>query len=112
MARKQVPVVGVNRFALTPDETPVAGDTVNNMYMLNDGATYLRMVSSSGSSQTVTVLIPNGSDTNLTVGPRVYTVLANQSSRTGFFPVNRYGSQLLFSVSSASVTFQAYSFAD
>lgn len=112
MARKQVPVAGVNRFALTPDSAAVAGDATNGMFMLNDGATYIQMVSTSGSTQTVNVLVPAGADVNLGVGPRTYTLTANAKGRTGFFPIGLYGATLLFNVSSALVSFTAYTQAD
>lgn len=112
MARKQLPVVGINHYALTPDSTPTVGDAVNGMFMFNDGATYINMTSTSGSSQTVAVSVPQGADVNLTVGPRNYVLGANGKGKTGFFPVNIYGNQLLFTTTSALVSFTAYSFAD
>lgn len=108
MARKLIPVSPVNRYNLTLDQTPVSGDTTNGMYLPNDGATYIQMVSTSGSSATVTVTIPAGYDLNLTAGPRTYTLPANGKARTGFFPISRYGVQLLIGVSSALVSFSAY----
>lgn len=112
MARRQVPVVGINRFALTPDTAATAGDATNGMFMLNDGATFIQMVSTSGSTQTVNVTVPAGADVNLTVGPRAYTLTANAKGKTGFFPIGAYGSVLLFSTTSALVSFTAYTFAD
>lgn len=110
MARTTLPVTQVTRFALTPDSTPLAGDTVNGMIMVNDGVTYINMTSTSGSTQTVTVLAPAGFDVNLTAGPRPYSIPPNGKGKAGFFPVSIYGAQLLFSVTSNLVSFTAYTF--
>jgi hypothetical protein len=112
MARTFIPVVSVNRFALTSDATPLAMDVTHGNFCINDGATALRFASTSGAVQTVTVTLPAGADVNLVVGPRVITIPANLvNGVTGFFPVNIYGSQLQFTTSNSLVTVLAESYA-
>lgn len=111
MARTLIPVAATSRFALT---VPVAKtcDATNGNYIINDGSTCLHFSSTSGSAQTVTVILPAGADVNLTVGPRVIAIPANLAGGdTGFWPINAYGNQLLFTSSSALVSVYAESFA-
>lgn len=111
MARTQINPVAVNHFALTTNILFTPCDATNGNYVFNDGATLLRFTSTSGSVQTVTVLLPNGVDVNLTVTPRTYSVPANGGGDTGFFPVALYGTSLLFTASSNLVSVLAETFA-
>lgn len=111
MARTKLPVTPVSHYQLTPDQASVDIDITNGMWMYNDGATYIHFKSTSGSPQTVTVLLPAGTDVNLPTGPRVYSFNANEAANVGFFPVARYGSVLLFTASTALIAATAYSFA-
>jgi hypothetical protein len=111
VARSLIVVQAINRFGVTAQVTGSTGDTVNGHYCANDGGTFLRITSTSGSTQTVSVLLPAGVDTNLTAGPRVLTIPANSSgSYSGFFPMDEYGGQLLVNVSSTLLKVSAYSF--
>ena len=111
MARTQLTVTPVSHYQLTPEQTAVPIDIVNGMWMYNDGATYIHFKSTSGSPQTVTILLPAGTDLNLTTGPRVYSFLANETANVGFWPAWKYGTPLLLTASSALITAVAYSFA-
>lgn len=109
--RGQIVVQPIDRFALTTQVAGTTGDTVNGHFAFNDGATFLRLSSTAPGTQTVSVLVPGGVDTDLTAGPRVYSVPAGSTgSFCGFFPVNVYGTELLINVSSALLKVSAYSF--
>lgn len=111
MARTLLVPRSISRFAVTPASGGVAGDVANGMWLPNNGATFLRMTSTSPGSQTVEVLIPGGVDTDLSAGPRTLTIPANSTgSYSGFFPVEFYGTKLLLDISSALVKLAAYSF--
>jgi hypothetical protein len=111
MARVLVVVHGISRFAVTPHSAGTTGDTVNGLYLPNDGATFIRVTSTAPGTQTVTALIPGGYDTDLTAGPRVYPIPAGSTgSYAGFFPIQFYGSELLLNTSSNLLKVAAYSF--
>jgi hypothetical protein len=111
MARVLVVVHDITRFAVTPHATGTAGDTVNGLWLPNDGATFLRATSTAPGTQTISVLIPGGVDTDLTAGPREYDIPAGSTgSYMGFFPVDIYGTELLLNTSSALLKVAAYSF--
>jgi hypothetical protein len=111
VARVQIPIASVNHFALTPTPAARACDVTNGNYVVNDGATMLHFNNASGAPQTVTFTLPSGADVNLTIGPRLTTILTGQTGDTGFWPVDKYGTSLLFTGSSASITVYAESFA-
>ncbi len=109
--RGQIVVQGIDRFGLTAQVPGTTGDTVNGHYAVNDGAVFLRFSSTAPGTQTVSVLVPGGVDTDLSAGPRTYPVPAGSTgSFTGFFPVATYGTELLINVSSALLKVSAYSF--
>jgi len=111
MARTPIAVTTVSRFVYTPNTTGTTGDTVNGMIVeFNDGATWLEFVSTSGSQQTVTVAVPSNVDITLPVTGRTFTIPANGSGKTGWFPAETFGSELLITVSSALVKIAAYTF--
>ena len=111
MARTRIVPRGISRFAVTAESGGTTGDTVNGMWVPNDGATFLRMTSTAPGTQTVSVLIPGGVDTDLTVNDRTVSVPAGSTgSYSGFFPVEFYGTELLLDVSSALLKVAAYSF--
>lgn len=110
MARVQIVVQPITRFAMTAQVTGTTGDTVNGHWMINDGATFLRVSSTAPGTQTISVLIPGGVDTDLTAGPRVLSVPANSTgSYSGLFPAGTYGSELLVNCSSNLLKISAYS---
>ena len=84
--------------------------SVNMIVEFNDGATWLEFVSTSGSQQTVTVAVPSNVDITLPVTGRTFTIPANGSGKTGWFPAETFGSELLITVSSALVKIAAYTF--
>jgi len=54
VARVQIPVTSIVKTGTTPP-AQTDGDSTNNHYFVNDGTTWLEIVSSDASSQTVTV---------------------------------------------------------
>lgn len=110
-ARTLIVVAGITRFTVTPNQTGTTGDTVNGMWLPNDGATFIRVSSTAPGTQTVSALIPGGVDSDLTAGPRVYSIPAGATgSYAGFFPQDLYGTELLLNVSSNLLKISAYSF--
>jgi hypothetical protein len=110
MARTNVPVVRLNRTSIvtTAIASATALDNVNGNYVTNDGATFLMMFNNSGSSRTVSILLPEGADQDLTAGPRVYSLTNGVTYLTGYFPENPYGSQILVDSSGNGVRTIAY----
>ena len=110
--RTPLAVLSVSRLVLTAFPQPsVAGDAVNGNVSPNDGATFLAVFNADASpTHGLTVQVVNGID-GLTVGPRSYTIPGSASGVqiTGPFPVQYYGSQLLWSVDSAQLKVAAYS---
>jgi hypothetical protein len=109
--RTALPVTTVTRTALTAFPTPTtAGDVANGNVTPNDGATILAVVSGDASTHGLTVTVVSGVD-GLTAGPRSYTVPAAASGVqiVGPFPLQYYGSQLLWNADSAQVKVAAYS---
>ena len=109
--RTPLAVTSVSRAALTAFPTPTtAGDVANGNVTPNDGATFLAVVSGDAATHALTVTVVNGID-GLTAGPRPYTVpvAASGVQITGPYPIQYYGSQLLWNVDSAQVKVAAYS---
>lgn len=109
--RTPLSVATVSRLALTPLPTPtVAGDVANGNVSPNDGATMLAVVSGDASPHGLTVQVASGVD-GLTAGPRPYTIPGSASGvqAVGPFPIQFYGSQLLWNVDSAQLKVAAYS---
>jgi hypothetical protein len=109
--RTPTAVTSVSRTALTAFPTPTAaGDVANGNVSPNDGATMLAVVSGDASAHGLTVTVASGVD-GLTAGPRPYTVPGSASGTqiVGPFPIQFYGSQLLWNVDSAQVKVAAYS---
>lgn len=108
--RTQVAVTTVSRAALTAVAAPsVAADVANGNFIVNDGATELRLVNSDSSTHTLTVQMVAGID-GQTVGPRSYTVAVSAlRQEVGPFPVQFYGSQLAFNLDSTLVAVQPVS---
>lgn len=111
MARVTVPVSKTSRLQVFPTFSTdvVDGDTVNGMRMVNNGATWLHVVSASGSDQTVDLIILETVDFS-TPAPITLTIPANTfAANIGPFPVGTYGNVLEFDVSSISLGFLAFS---
>lgn len=109
--RTATTVVSVSRTALTAFPTPtVAADVTNGNVAFNDGATFLAVVSGDAATHVLTVQVERGVD-GLTAGPRPFTVpvAASGVQIVGPFPIQYYGSQLLFNGDSAQIKVAAYS---
>lgn len=111
-SRTPIGVTSISRNALTAFPTPsVAGDVTNGNVTPNDGATMFAILNADGAStHTLSVQVASGAD-NQTTGPRVYTLpIATTTVQTaGPFPLQFYGSQLLWNVDNANVKVAAYS---
>jgi hypothetical protein len=109
--RTLLPILSVVRTGLTTLPAPTtAPDVANGNLCLNDGATSLIVVNTDSSPHTLTVQVVSGVD-GLTAGPKSYPVLVTgQRQWAGVFPVQFYGSQLLFNLDSTLVLVQAMSF--
>jgi hypothetical protein len=111
MARTALNAATVSRLVLTPFPVPtVAGDVANGNVTPNDGATLLAVLSGDASTHVLTVTVASGVD-GLTAGPRSYTVpvAASGTQLIGPFPVQYYGTQLLWNADSAQIKVAAYS---
>jgi len=110
--RTSTAVTSVSRTALTAFPQPsVAGDAVNGNVSPNDGATFLAVFNADGSNTyALTVQVVSGVD-GLTAGPRSYTIPTSGSGTqiVGPFPIQFYGSQLLWNVANANLRVQPYS---
>jgi len=110
--RTPTSVTSVSRAALTAFPQPsVAGDVTNGNVAFNDGATILAVFNADGAAtHGLTVQVASGVD-GLPAGPRPYTVPTSGSGTQlcGPFPLQFYGSQLLFNVDNVNVKVAAYS---
>jgi len=110
--RTPTTVTSVSRTALTPFPAPsAAGDAVNGNVSPNDGATLIAVLNGdAGSTHGLTVQVVNGVD-GLTAGPRSYTipVSASGTQLLGPYPIQYYGSQLLWTVDSSQLKVALYS---
>lgn len=109
--RTSITVTSVSRNALAAFPAPsVAGDVTNGNVCPNDGATMLAVLNADGAAtHGLTVTVASGVD-GLTAGPRPYTVPISANTQVaGPFPVQFYGSQLLFNVDSTQLKVAAYS---
>jgi hypothetical protein len=110
--RTPTSVTAVSRNALTAFPAPsVAGDVTNGNVSPNDGATFLAVLNSDAvATHVLTVQVVSGVD-GLTAGPRPYTVPVSASGTqlAGPFPIQFYGSQLLWNVDSAQLKVAPYS---
>jgi hypothetical protein len=109
MARALIQFARLTRTAITLTPTATTLDNVNGNYSANDGATFLELNNGSAGTRTVSVEVPEDVDSDLPVSSRTYTLLAGQVGKTGIFPREVYGSQLLVDVSGTGVTGIAYS---
>ena len=109
MARAQIQFARLTRTAFTLPPTATTLDNVNGNYVINDGSTFLELANASGGTRTVSVEVPEQVDQNLPVTSRTFTLLNGQTGKTGIFPREIYGGQLLVDVSGTGVTAVAYS---
>jgi hypothetical protein len=102
-------------LALGAPATEVAGDTVNGHKMRNTGREWLHVRNTSGSPETVTLIIPRTVDGAAVEDPQ-RTIAANESRSFPPFNESVYdpgsGAEdvgyLTFDVSSANLRFQAF----
>lgn len=109
--RTPTSVTSVSRTALTAFPAPsVAGDVTNGNVSPNDGATMLAVLNSDGgATHGLTVTVASGVD-GLTAGPRPYTIPISATVQlVGPFPIQFYGSQLLWNVDSTQLKVAPYS---
>jgi hypothetical protein len=110
--RTPTSVTSVSRTALTAFPQPsAAGDVTNGNVSPNDGATMLAVFNAdAGGTHILTVEVVSGVD-GLTAGPRSYTIPASASGTqlAGPFPVQFYGSQLLWNVDDTDLKVAPYS---
>ena len=109
-SRTPITPVTVNRTALTLVPAPgTAPDVANGNVVANDGATVLILLNADASPHTLTVQVASGVD-GLVAGPRSYPVVVSGVRQwAGPFPIQYYGTQLLFNLDSATVSVQAVS---
>lgn len=114
MARSQIPVTDIVRSGATPP-TATVGDSTNKHYFINgDGRVYLEIVSSDGSSRTVTIKAsPTFTADGLVVSDLVITVPAGATRRAGPFKVGTFKQSALNDVFvdpsvSTTLTFRAW----
>jgi hypothetical protein len=111
MAATSVPVKRVSRFAVTAFASTelAAGNVVDGMSMLNDGATLLYVSNTGGSPETIDVTIVETVDFQAP-SPVTFTISnLNSVDVIGPFPAGIYGNYLEFTVSSASLSFGGFS---
>lgn len=110
--RTATSVTSVSRTALTALPQPsVAGDAVNGNVSPNDGATMIAVFNADGAAtHNLTVQVASSVD-GLTAGPRSYVVPVSASGTqlVGPFPLQFYGSQLLWSVDNTNLKVALYS---
>jgi hypothetical protein len=110
--RTPLAVASVSRLVLTPIGSPtVGGDVANGNVCPNDGATFLEVLNVDASvTHVLTVQVVSGVD-GLTAGPRSYTIptSASGSQIIGPFPLQFYGSQLLWNVDNTQIRVAAFS---
>jgi len=109
VARVLIQFARLTRTAITLPPTATTLDSVNGNFVTNDGSTFLELNNASGGTRTVSVQVPEQVDQNLAVTSRSYTLLNGQVGKTGIFPREVYGGQLLVDVSGTGVTAVAYS---
>lgn len=108
MARAAISVIHLTRMVFTVNPT---GTTLSNTlgnYADNDGGTFLELNNASGGTRTVSVEVPANVDANLPVGSRTFTLTNGQVGKTGIFPIDVYGAQLIVDVSGTGVTATAF----
>lgn len=113
MARTPIPVKRLSR--VTPVvPAPVNSDPTNDMFFVNDGATWLEVTNSNvGLARTFTVETPYTVDL-LPVSDRTYSIPANASvpQKVGPFPRDIYGETVFITMDAAvgaDLHFGAYS---
>lgn len=112
MARVNIPVNRVDRTFFTTDAAEVTGDAANDMVVVNDGYTYLRVRNTNAANRTFDVHVNGNVDDIPLAEIRTYTVngtgVGTATGQTGIFPREIYGETLLVDVANADLRFTAY----
>lgn len=100
MSRVAIPVTKIVRTGTTPP-TATDGDHTNGNQFVNNGATWLEVISSDGSSQTVGFILGSGAAAlvdGLTLPEKIITIPAGATRLIGPFPPQLYNqaSSLVF----------------
>lgn len=92
MSRVAIPVTKIVRTGTTPPSATVA-DHSNGMQFVNNGATWLEVISSDGGSQTVGFILGTGASAlvdGLTLPEKTITIPAGATRLIGPFPPQLY----------------------
>lgn len=108
MARVDIPVRRVTRFAYVADASEVTADATNDHQVINDGATWVEVRNTNVASRTFDVRVTGGIDVTQAVTARTYTVPGSSGGRAGPFPREFYGETLLIDVATTDLRFTAY----
>jgi hypothetical protein len=105
MPATPVTVNAIDHLVPIVKPTAVACDAVNGNSASNGGTLILELTSSAGG--TVTVAFADKVD-GQTVPPLSYALTGVQTKIAGGFPVNTYGSTVIFTASVSTITYIAY----
>lgn len=106
MPATPVTVTNIDHVTAVVKPTPVACDAVNGN-SANNGGTLVLELTSAVAGGTVTVAFADKVD-GQTVPPQTYTFTGVQTRIAGGFPVNLYGSTVIFTASVNTITYIAY----
>lgn len=108
--RTQLLVGSVSRFAPVGFAVTIFGDVANGNFNLNDGATFLAVFNNDSVVHNISVTPVSGVD-GLGAGPRTspIPISPGPTQLLGPYPIQFYGTQLLWNVDSALVRVAAYS---
>lgn len=109
--RTLLPANFITRFSLVSVSLSLAADVVNGNFTPNDGATIFVVLNLDAvATHTLTIQVASGVD-GLTAGPRSYTIPVNSagSQLVGPWPIQYYGSQLLWNGDSTQLRVTPYS---
>lgn len=112
MARTQIPVTPMNRRAYVPNATEVIADPTNQMFLVNDGATWIEVRNSNGGAvRSFTVQEIEVIDLDLPVPDRTFPVPASDRGKVGPWPREMYGETIFIDipVAQTDLRFTAYS---
>lgn len=101
MPATAIPVTTIDRSgAATAVE--VAMDLVNtNVLNNNNGAMWVEVTNSGGTTKNLSITLPNAQD-GVASGPKVYALATTVKRRIGPFPVEIYGTDVIFTAEAAS----------